>query len=223
MAKANATSEVKNELVKMLNQALQLEHAARIQYLAHAETLSGKCAEKLVERIKEIASDEQKHEEKFRGLIGGYLLSWLGSRHHLLRLDAVALFQRLGEAGFGADVGNQAPAGDERQLVLGGEVAHIEHGNVELGAGDAKRDGVAAHRDLRRHHLEHFVGNAAQLLDGDGGNVQLLGETLGQAVLPQAVDVEQTGAEPPAGVGLQVESSVQNLGGDPPLGEQELS
>lgn len=57
----------------MLNHALELEHAARIQYLAHAELLKGIGSEKVIERLKEIASDEQKHEEIFRELIGGYL------------------------------------------------------------------------------------------------------------------------------------------------------
>lgn len=65
--------KVKEELIGMLNQALQLEHAARIQYLAHAELIKGSGAEKLIERLKEIASDEQKHEEQFRNLIGSYL------------------------------------------------------------------------------------------------------------------------------------------------------
>lgn len=64
---------IREELVKMLNQALELEHAARIQYLAHAELIKGVGAEKLIERLKEIASDEQKHEEQFRNLIGNYL------------------------------------------------------------------------------------------------------------------------------------------------------
>lgn len=64
---------VKQELVIMLNKALQLEHAARIQYLAHAEMIKGENAEKLIERIKEIAGDEEKHEAKFRNLIGSYL------------------------------------------------------------------------------------------------------------------------------------------------------
>jgi bacterioferritin (cytochrome b1) len=66
-------ADIKQELVKMLNRALELEHAARIQYLAHAELIKGENAEKIVERIKEIASDEEKHEEKFRNLIGSYL------------------------------------------------------------------------------------------------------------------------------------------------------
>jgi rubrerythrin len=57
----------------MLNRALELEHAARIQYLAHAELISGINAEKIIERLKEIASDEEKHEGKFRELIGNYL------------------------------------------------------------------------------------------------------------------------------------------------------
>lgn len=66
-------ADVKQELIKMLNRALELEHAARIQYLAHAELVKGENAEKIIERLKEIASDEQKHEEKLRNLIGSYL------------------------------------------------------------------------------------------------------------------------------------------------------
>lgn len=66
-------ANIKEELTKMLNRALELEHAARIQYLAHAELVKGIHSEKIVERLKEIASDEKEHEEKFRNLIGAYL------------------------------------------------------------------------------------------------------------------------------------------------------
>jgi bacterioferritin (cytochrome b1) len=65
--------QAKKELVKLLNSALELEQAARIQYLAHAELIKGLGAEKIIERLKEIASDEGKHEEMFRDLIGSYL------------------------------------------------------------------------------------------------------------------------------------------------------
>jgi bacterioferritin (cytochrome b1) len=61
------------ELVNMLNDALALEHAARIQYLAHAEVITGINAESIVSRLKEIAGDEEKHAEKFREMIGTYL------------------------------------------------------------------------------------------------------------------------------------------------------
>lgn len=64
---------IKKELTDMLNRALELEHAARIQYLAHAEMINGIGAEKLIERLTEIAADEQKHEAIFRNLIGSYL------------------------------------------------------------------------------------------------------------------------------------------------------
>jgi len=64
---------IKEELVTLLNQALEKEHAARIQYLAHAELIGGLNAEKLIERLQEIASDEAKHEGMFRTLIGDYL------------------------------------------------------------------------------------------------------------------------------------------------------
>ena len=66
-------AEIKKELAGMLNRALELEHAARIQYLAHAEMIKGINAEALITRLKEIASDEQKHEELFRELISAYL------------------------------------------------------------------------------------------------------------------------------------------------------
>ncbi len=66
-------NNIKEQLLKMLNHALKLEHAARIQYLAHAELITGSGAEKIIERLKEIASDEKEHEEIFRELIAGYL------------------------------------------------------------------------------------------------------------------------------------------------------
>ncbi len=65
--------KIKEDLIKMLNKALELEHAARIQYLAHAEMVKGLNAEKIIERLKEIAGDEGKHEDKFRNLIGSFL------------------------------------------------------------------------------------------------------------------------------------------------------
>lgn len=64
---------INEELVTMLNQALRLEHAARIQYLAQAGLIKGLHSESIIERIKEIAGDEAKHEEKFRNLITNYL------------------------------------------------------------------------------------------------------------------------------------------------------
>ncbi|MEI6080246.1 MAG: ferritin-like domain-containing protein [bacterium] len=66
-------ADIRQELVKMLNVALELEHAARIQYLAHAELIKGLNSEKIIERLKEIASDEEKHEGVFRNLVGNYL------------------------------------------------------------------------------------------------------------------------------------------------------
>jgi bacterioferritin (cytochrome b1) len=65
--------DIKEDLVRMLNRGLELEHAARIQYLAHAELIKGPGAEPIISRIKEIAGDEARHEEMFRSLIGSYL------------------------------------------------------------------------------------------------------------------------------------------------------
>jgi rubrerythrin len=66
-------SSIKDDLVKMMNQALKLEHAARIQYLAHAEDISGLYSEQVIARLQEIASDEQRHENMFRRMISDYL------------------------------------------------------------------------------------------------------------------------------------------------------
>jgi len=66
-------ADVKKELIEMLNRAVELEYAARIQYLAHAEKIKGVNSEPLVERLKEIAGDELKHEEMFRNLVCNYL------------------------------------------------------------------------------------------------------------------------------------------------------
>jgi bacterioferritin (cytochrome b1) len=66
-------ADIKSELVTMLNNALKMEHQARIQYLTHAEQIVGLNAEPIIERLRELASDEAKHEEKFRDLIANYL------------------------------------------------------------------------------------------------------------------------------------------------------
>lgn len=63
----------KQEIIDMLNKALELEHAARIQYLSHAELIDGLNAEPIINRLKEIAKDEEEHEQKFRKLIGDFL------------------------------------------------------------------------------------------------------------------------------------------------------
>ena len=63
----------KEALVKMLNQALELEHSANIQYLSHAQIVDGLDSEPIIGRLKEIAGDEAKHAELFRELIGNYL------------------------------------------------------------------------------------------------------------------------------------------------------
>lgn len=65
--------DIKEEIIKSLNADLQLEHAARVQYLAHAEQINGLYADPLIGRLKEIAGDEEKHEEEFRTMIGDYL------------------------------------------------------------------------------------------------------------------------------------------------------
>ncbi len=63
----------KKEIIDLLNQGLELEQAAYVQYLSHAELVDGLNAEPIIARLKEIAEDEKEHQVKFRTLIGDYL------------------------------------------------------------------------------------------------------------------------------------------------------
>ncbi len=65
--------KVREELLSLLNKALELEHAAYVQYLSHAEMVDGLVAEPIIARLKETAGDEAKHQKEFRTLIGDYL------------------------------------------------------------------------------------------------------------------------------------------------------
>src|SRR3990167_7691067 len=94
-------ANLKKKLVDMLNKALELEHAARIQYLAHAELIKGLGAEKIIERLKEIASDEEKHEGKLRNLIGNFLdgepVMKIAETHRAKETKAILEVNRKGE------------------------------------------------------------------------------------------------------------------------------
>ncbi|MFH0818276.1 MAG: ferritin-like domain-containing protein [Candidatus Micrarchaeota archaeon] len=63
----------KQKLIDLLNNALEDEHQAYVQYLSHAEIVTGKDCEPIIARLKEIASDEAKHQAMFREMIGDYL------------------------------------------------------------------------------------------------------------------------------------------------------
>jgi len=65
--------QVRRDIAVMLHEAFELEHAARIQYLSHAQILRGPGSEAIVSRLEEIAQDELKHQCMFRELIGSYL------------------------------------------------------------------------------------------------------------------------------------------------------
>jgi len=65
--------KLSQELIDMLNKALEDEHQAYVQYLSHVEAIGGLNSEPIIARIKEIADDEKKHAEMFRELIGSYL------------------------------------------------------------------------------------------------------------------------------------------------------
>ena len=60
----------KEKIIELLNHGLELEHAAFVQYLSHAEIVDGINSEPIITRLKEIANDEKGHQGKFRTLIG---------------------------------------------------------------------------------------------------------------------------------------------------------
>ncbi len=61
------------QLVAMMNNALENEHAAYVQYLSHAKIVNGINAKPIISRLKGIAGDHRRHQKKLRHLIGDYL------------------------------------------------------------------------------------------------------------------------------------------------------
>jgi bacterioferritin (cytochrome b1) len=61
------------QLVTMMNNALENEHAAYVQYLSHAKIVNGINAKPIINRLKGIAGDHRRHQKKLRHLIGDYL------------------------------------------------------------------------------------------------------------------------------------------------------
>jgi|SRR3989338_3216575 len=56
----------REELIKELNMALEIEHSAIMMYMHHAEFVKGLNAEPIIARLKEIAGDEEKHRNMLR-------------------------------------------------------------------------------------------------------------------------------------------------------------
>lgn len=61
------------ELVNLLQKALELEHAAQLQYYSHAEVVTGETAPGIIAQLKDNAEDEARHAATLRQLIGNYL------------------------------------------------------------------------------------------------------------------------------------------------------
>jgi bacterioferritin (cytochrome b1) len=67
---------IKKELAGLMNSAFKREHAAVLQYLEQADQIkevNPDRLERLVQRLNEIAMDEQRHARQFRELISYYL------------------------------------------------------------------------------------------------------------------------------------------------------
>jgi bacterioferritin (cytochrome b1) len=81
------------ELTKLLQKALELEHAAYVQYLSHAEIITGKCAPGIIAQLKDSAKDEAKHAETLRNLIGNYLGFYpsmaIDATHEAITIDKI--------------------------------------------------------------------------------------------------------------------------------------
>ena len=73
--------KLKEQIINELNKALEVEYSAIIMYLHHAEFVTGLNAEPIIERLKEIASDEEKHRDMIRErivVLGGVPSTKLG-------------------------------------------------------------------------------------------------------------------------------------------------
>ncbi len=90
----------KKEIIEALNHALELEHAANVQYLSHAEIANGVNADPIIERLKEIAVDEQKHAEMFRtqiGALGGVPAMGIDKTHNATSIKEILEVNLKGE------------------------------------------------------------------------------------------------------------------------------
>ena len=72
---AEKSSPIRKEIVALMNKALSMEYGAYIQYLTHAEMLTGPNCEPLIARLRELAGDEAKHACTLRDLISNHLLA----------------------------------------------------------------------------------------------------------------------------------------------------
>jgi bacterioferritin (cytochrome b1) len=66
-------TKVSPQLVTLLNNALENEHAIYIQYLSHAKTVKGVEARLVNKRLRRIAGYHRLHQKKLRHLIADYL------------------------------------------------------------------------------------------------------------------------------------------------------
>jgi bacterioferritin (cytochrome b1) len=62
-----------NDLSKLLQKALELEHAAYLQYLSHSEIVTGETSPGISAQLKDNAEDESKHAGIIRNLLANYL------------------------------------------------------------------------------------------------------------------------------------------------------
>lgn len=66
-------TKVSPQLVTMLNNALESEHAIYVQYLSHAKTVRGVEARLVNKRLRRIAGYHRRQQKKLRHLIADYL------------------------------------------------------------------------------------------------------------------------------------------------------
>ena len=65
--------ETNKELVKLIQEALRLEHAAYLQYLSHAAIVRGVSAPGIIDQLEDNARDEANHARELRDILSNYL------------------------------------------------------------------------------------------------------------------------------------------------------
>jgi len=133
------------------------------------------------------------------------------------------LLQRLEDAHLGRDMDLEPLAGDEGELVLRLQVAHVDDRHRQRVAEALEGDGAEPAGELRRHLFGQVVGDHPQVVLRHRRHAELVRQRLGEAVLRQQRQLEQAGAEAAAEHLLVAQGLGQLVPRHPLAFDEELS
>ena len=110
-------------------------------------------------------------------------------------LHLVVLAEGLDQAELGGDLGSDQIAGDESDVVKGGQIGGIGHGQTEPLLVEAQGDGLVFEGQLPRQQGDDLGGNGEELVRGDVGDTELAAEKAGEIVFVEEAEFDQVGAD----------------------------